>query len=128
LFWAQEDGADLSPLGGLLAVSEHAGDEPQPFNGYYYRMLTRRGADAPGGEMDFVDESGLMTRGFAVLAWPAKYGNSGIMTFMINQRGLVLEKDLGADTQQLAEAIDSYNPDSSWAPTDDSLAGDVEED
>lgn len=69
-----------------------------------------------------------MTRGFAVLAWPAKYGNSGIMTFMINEHGLVLEKDLGDDTENLAEAMDSYNPDSSWAPTDDTLAGDVDED
>ena len=128
LFWVEEEGVGESPLGGFLAESEHLESEPQPFNGYYYRILTRRGANAPGGELDFVDDNGLMTRGFAVLAWPAKYGNSGIMTFMINEHGLVLEKDLGDDTENLAEAMDSYNPDSSWAPTDDTLAGDVDED
>ena len=77
--------------------------------------------------MDYLDENGLLTRGYGVVAWPAKYGNSGIKTFVINQRGLVFEKDLGADTAQLAVSIDSYNPDSTWAPTDDSLTVIVED-
>jgi len=123
LYWPAEDGSELSPLGELLAGSENWGNDPRPFRGYFYRVLTRRGANAPGGEMDYLDADGNLTRGYAVIAWPAKYGNSGVMTFTVNHRGLVFEKDLGADTGSLAAAIDSYNPDSSWAPTDDSLEG-----
>jgi hypothetical protein len=109
-------------LGEQLAGSEAWEESPHPFRGYFYRILTRRGADAPGGELDFLDENGNLTRGFAVIAWPAKYGNSGVMTFMLDHRGLVFEKYLGADTEQTVAAIDSYNPDGSWVPTDDSLA------
>lgn len=127
LYWPTEDGADLSPLGELLAGSENWENEPHPFHGYFYRILTRRGAGAPGGEMDYLDENGFLTRGYGVIAWPAKYGNSGVMTFMINHRGLVFESDLGPDTGQVAAVIDSYNPDEGWVPTDDSLAG-IEED
>ena len=127
LYWPTQEEEELSPLGEFLAGSEARESEPQPFHGYFYRILTRRGADAPGGEMDYLDENGLLTRGYGVVAWPAKYGNSGIKTFVINQRGLVFEKDLGADTAQLAVSIDSYNPDSTWAPTDDSLTVIVED-
>jgi hypothetical protein len=123
LYWPTEDESELSPLGEALAGSEELGDEPHPFHGYFYRILTRRGANAPGGEMDYLNADGNLTRGYGVVAWPAKYGNSGVMTFMTNHRGLVFEKDLGADTGQLAEAIESYDPDSSWSPTDDSLSG-----
>ncbi len=123
LYWPTEDGAELSPLGEQLAGSEAWDDSPHPFQGYFYRILTRRGADAPGGEMNFLDENGNLTGGFGVIAWPAKYGNSGVMTFMLGHRGLVFEKDLGAETEQTVAAIDSYNPDGSWVPTDDSLAG-----
>jgi hypothetical protein len=111
----------------LLADSEASGNDPIPFHGYFYRILTGRGANAPGGEMDFLDENGLLTGGFGVIAWPAKYGNSGIMTFLINDRGLVFEKDLDENTGQLAAAIESYDPDPGWAPTDDSLAGIIED-
>jgi hypothetical protein len=100
---------------------ENVEDESHPFHGYFYRILTRRGANAPGGELDCLDADGNLTRGYAVIAWPATYGNSGIMTFMTNHRGLVFEKDLGAETAQLAAAIDRYDPDSSWAPAEDSL-------
>ncbi len=123
LYWPSDDESDLSPLGEALAGSEKWQDEPHPFHGYFYRILTSRGANAPGGEMDYLDEDGNLTRGYAVIAWPAKYGNSGVMTFMVNHRGLVFEKDLGADTAQVVEAIESYNPDSSWSPTEDSLFG-----
>lgn len=126
LYWPAGDEVDLSPLGELLAGSETWGEEVHPFQGYFYRILTRRGSKAPGGEMDYLDDDGFLTRGFAVIAWPAKYGNSGVMTFMVNHRGLVFENDLGADTEQLAVAIDSYDPDYSWTPTDDSLVDDVE--
>lgn len=127
LYWPTEENEELSPLGEFLAGSEARSEEPQPFHGYFYRILTRRGADAPGGEKEYIDENGLLTRGFGVIAWPAKYGNAGVMTFMTNHRGLVFQTDLGPDTEKLAAAIDSYNPDSNWAPTDDSLAGAVED-
>jgi len=123
LYWPADDGSDLSPLGESLAGSENWEKEPRPFQGYFYRILTRRGENAPGGQLDYRDADGNLTRGYAVIAWPAKYGNSGVMTFMVNHRGLVFEKDLGADTGLVAAAIDSYAPDSSWSPTDDSLLG-----
>ena len=126
LFWPSEDGSELSPLGELLAESEVREAEPQPFYGYFYRILTRRGANAPGGEKNYLDEGGLLTRGYGVIAWPAKYSNSGVMTFMTNHHGLVFQKDLGLDTDSVAAAIDGYGPDSTWAPTEDSLAGVVE--
>ncbi|MDX2417377.1 MAG: DUF2950 domain-containing protein [Xanthomonadales bacterium] len=126
LYWPTDDDSELSPLGELLAGSESWEDEPHPFHGYLYRILTRRGDNAPGGEMNYLDENGFMTGGFGLIAWPAKYGNSGVMTFMVNHRGLVFENDLGPETGQLASAIDSYDPDQGWTPTDDSMAGAVE--
>ena len=122
LYWPVAEGeTDLSPLGEVLAGSESWGDDPRPFHGYFYRILTSRGADAPGGELNYLDENGLLSRGYAVVAWPATYGNSGVMTFMTDQRGLVYQKDLGAGTEESAAAIESFNPDSSWVPTEDSL-------
>ena len=113
LYWPTEDDSERSPLGRVfLTGSEDWEDEPRPFHGYFYRILTSRGENAPGGEMDYLDDNGLLTRGYAVIARPAKYGNSGVMTFMINHRGLVFEKDLGPDTAQVAATIDSYDPDS----------------
>lgn len=123
LYWATDDESEQSPLGEFLAGTEAREDEHRPFQGYFYRILTRRSANAPGGEMDYLDENGLLTRGYAVIAWPAKYGNSGVMTFVINHRGLVFEKDLGSDTAQVVAAIDSYDPDTTWSPTEDTLAG-----
>jgi len=122
LYWIVEEGDDeLSPLGEVLAGSEAWGDDPRPFYGYFYRILTSRGPDAPGGELDYSDESGRLTRGFGVVAWPATHGNSGVMTFLTNQHGVVYQKDLGEDTENAAAAIESFNPDSSWTPTADSL-------
>lgn len=128
LYWPVEDDEELSPAGELLAESEPRGDEPQPFHGYYYRILTSRGENAPGGELEYLDENGLLTRGFAAIAWPAKYGNSGVMTFVVSNRGLVFQKDLGEMTDEIAGEINSYNPDSSWVPTDDSIVMVEEED
>ena len=121
LYWPAADEADLSPLGELLAESEAWGSDPHPFHGYYYRILTRQGAGAPGGARDYLDANGLLTGGFAVVAWPAKYGNSGVMTFITNHRGLVYEKDLGPETEQAAAGIQAYDPDASWAPTGDMM-------
>ena len=126
LYWPAEGELEQSPLGELLAGSETWDDEPRPFHGYFYRILTHRSANAPGGEMNYLDENGFLTHGFAVIAWPAKYGNSGIMTFVINHRGLIFEKDFGLESAQMVAAIDSYDPDSSWAPTEDTLTGDEE--
>jgi len=123
LYWPTDDESELSPLGELLAGSEAWTDEPHPFQGYFYRILTSRSDNAPGGEMDYLDENGHLVHGYAVIAWPAKYGNSGIMTFMINHRGLVFEKDLGPETLQVVAEIDSYDPDPTWSPTEDTLVG-----
>ncbi len=126
LYWQTADGEELSPAGELLAESDAREGEPRPFHGYYYRILTARGENAPGGELDYLDENGHLTRGFGAIAWPAKYGNSGVMTFVVSNRGLVFQKDLGPMTDKMVEKIDSYNPDSSWAPTGDSMASAVE--
>jgi len=130
LYWPPADDEDLSPLGDLLADADiRATGEPQPFHGYFYRILTAQGPAASGGKASYLDAEGRMTRGFAVIAWPAKYGNSGVMTFIVNQRDIVFQKDLGPDTETLAKAIDSFDPDLSWEPTADSAdtAGDDEE-
>lgn len=119
LYWPQTAGAELSPLGDLLADSEIQGADPKPFHGYYYRMLTSRGPGAPGGERNCLNEQGLLRGCFGVIAWPAKYGNSGIMTFITDQRGIVFQKDLGSETEQAAAAITSYDPGAEWAPTAD---------
>ncbi|HET6565315.1 MAG TPA: DUF2950 domain-containing protein [Xanthomonadales bacterium] len=119
LYWPSDDEDNLSPLGDLLAESDATATDAQPFHGYFYRILTRQGAGAPGGERQYLDDQGLLTRGFAVVAWPAKYGNSGVMTFITNHRGLVWQKDLGEDTETVAAAMETYDPDSSWSPTSD---------
>ena len=122
LYWPVEDGEEPSPLGSLLADSDVASStEPEPFHGYYYRMLHGRGPNAPGGERSYLDDNGLMTGGFGVVAWPAKYGNSGIMTFVTNQRGLIFQIDLGEKTELLSEAIDSFDPDEKWTPESEVL-------
>ncbi|MGE0624377.1 MAG: DUF2950 family protein [Pseudomonadales bacterium] len=121
LYWPADEIAGESPLGALLADSEARSPSPQPFHGYLYRMLTRQGEHAPGGERDYLNDDGLMTGGFAVIAWPAKYGNSGVMTFITNRQGLVYQQDLGQQTEETASAITAYDPDISWVPTPDRL-------
>lgn len=121
LYWPPVDGEVRSPLGDLLAGSESAGPTPRPFHGYQYRMLTGQGPNAPGGEKSYLDKDGLLTGGFAVIAWPEKYGNSGVMTFLVNQRGIVYQKDLGAETEAVASAIKAYDPGEAWSPTSDEL-------
>jgi hypothetical protein len=122
LYWPATDGEKESPLGDLVGdASPKASAEPQPFNGYYYRILTSQGKNASGGEENYFDSKGNLTRGFAAVAWPDKHGNSGVMTFLVNQRGIVYQKDLGADTETAAAAIQSFDPDSTWQVTGDSL-------
>ena len=120
LYWATAEGEEMSPLGDLVATAAQH-ETGEPFQGYYYRLLTAQGPNAPGGAYSYVDDKGLMTRGFAAVAWPAKYGNSGVMTFLVNHRGIVYQKDLGSDTPTAAAAIEAFDPDDSWMPTGDFL-------
>jgi hypothetical protein len=119
LFWPAKDGDPQSPMGEYLAEAAEEGYDDgtaqgrTPFHGYYYRMLTSQGEHAPSGAMDYMVD-GRMAQGFGLLAWPADYGNSGIMTFITNQNGIIFEKDLGDGTATEAEAITVYDPDSSW--------------
>ena len=122
LYWAVAPGEAESPIGPLYAdaADERLKDaSPQPFHGYYFRILEGQGKNAPGGERSYLDKKGLLTRGFAAIGRPAKYGNSGIMTFQVNQQGIVFQKDLGAETETVADAINVYDPDESWLPTPD---------
>jgi Protein of unknown function (DUF2950) len=118
LYWEAAEGQPASPLGPLGDAAKELGysrsDKPQPFNGYYYRILTKQGANVKGGSRDFMAD-GKLVRGFAVIAYPAKYGDSGIMTFIVGPDGVVYQKDLGEKTSEAAVAMTEYNPDQSWA-------------
>jgi len=120
LYWEAKEGDEQSPLGPLLAEAQEEGyafkqsdSRPSPYHGYYYRMLTAQGEAAPGGAYDYVLK-GKMLGGFALAAYPAQYGASGIMTFMVNHDGIVYEKDLGESTEKEAQAMTRFNPDSTW--------------
>jgi hypothetical protein len=117
LYWPTEPGESPSPLGELVASATRegyrVGGERAPFHGYYYKILTRQGSAAPGGAYDYVVR-GKMIGGFALVAYPAVYRQSGVMTFLVNHEGTVFEKDLGSRTVQIAEHIDSFNPDNTW--------------
>jgi hypothetical protein len=124
LYWPTPDGAPESPFGPLVAEAASAGykhteGERRPYHGYYYRVLLEQGKDAPGGAKSFVDAQGRMNGGFALLAWPAKYGSSGVMTFVVGAQGIVYQKDLGDDTEAAAAKILAFDPDASWDPTAD---------
>ncbi|HTS21834.1 MAG TPA: DUF2950 domain-containing protein [Casimicrobiaceae bacterium] len=115
LYWPTKEGEASSPLGPLIgeATAEGYKSGAAPYHGYYYRMLTAQGKDAPGGVRNYMVHGHLLG-GFAVVAYPATYGNSGIMTFIVNQDGTVYQKDLGEKTAAAAKAIKAYNPDKSW--------------
>ena len=117
LYWPVPEGQPPSPLGPLADVAKSLGytrsDKPQPFNGYYYRILTQQGDAAKGGTKNYLAD-GKLTGGFAILAWPAKYQDSGIMTFITGADGVVLEKDLGEKTAEEAAAIMAYDPGEGW--------------
>lgn len=123
LYWPTKAGEKRSPLGDLAAQAEAEGYTPakaseiKPFRGYFYRILTKQGKDAPGGAKDYI-VNGQMTGGFALIAFPAEYGNSGIMSFIVNKDGVVLERDLGPDTLKIAGAVAEYNPDKEWGIVD----------
>jgi len=118
LYWKSADGQPASPLGPLAASAASEGYSAKPeghaaFHGYYFRMLKGQSDKAPGGAKDYV-VNGKMTGGFAFVAYPAEYGNSGVMTFMINQDGVLLEKDLGKTTTEAANAMSVFDPDAGW--------------
>ncbi len=124
LFWPAAAGEPESPLGPLAARAVEEGyfarkpTAPVPYHGYLYRILTGQGEYAPGGAMSYVAD-GRMTRGFALLAFPETYGNSGVMTFIVNQRGIVYQKDLGPDTRRLVDRIIAYDPAPGWEAVTD---------
>jgi hypothetical protein len=119
LYWESAGGESLSPLGpfvaaaGVDAAAGHAVLERGPYHGYYYRILTRQGRNAKGGAYSYVVH-GMMIGGFAVLAYPARYGYTGVKTFMVSHDGEVFEKDLGKNTRPIAERIQAFDPDVSW--------------
>ena len=120
LYWPTAKGQKLSPLGELVAEAATEGRSlgggaapPSPFHGYYFRILTAQGSAAPGGAKNYV-AGGRMSGGFALIAWPAQYDITGIMTFIVGPDGAVREKDLGAATDATARSVTIYNPDSSW--------------
>jgi hypothetical protein len=109
LYWADPTGNDESPLGPLFGGARQG----EGYHGYYYRILTGQGKDAPGGAYSYV-VNGKMRNGFALVAWPIVYGDTGVMTFMISHDGQLFQKDLGHETDAAARAITRFNPDSSW--------------
>jgi hypothetical protein len=120
LYWPVKEGEGQSPLGPLFASAQEkgysakaAGGKPIPYYGYYYRILTRQGKNAPGGAYDYMVK-GNMIGGFALVAYPAKYGASGVMTFIVNHDGVVYQKDLGKNTEKTALAMKVFDPDSTW--------------
>jgi len=117
LYWPGED----SPLGELAAQAAgegyKVGEGPIPYHGYYFRVLTQQGPNAPGGALDYVVK-GKMIGGFALLAWPAEYGNSGVMTFLVNHNGVVYQKDLGDYTMKLVRRMNWFDPDQTWKKVD----------
>jgi hypothetical protein len=123
LYWKSENGQPQSPLGPLAAFATSEGYTAKanghtPFHGYYFRMLKGQGSKAPGGAKDYV-VNGKMINGFAFVAYPAEYGNSGVMTFIMNQAGALLQKDLGKTTTETASAMSEFDPDTGWSPVED---------
>jgi hypothetical protein len=116
LYWEAKEGEEQSPMGPLMAKAAKGGYTRlalSPYHGYYYKILKAQGKDAPGGAYSYVVH-GNMIGGFALVAYPAEYGNSGIMTFLVNQDGVVYQKDLGARTEKIAGAMTQYDPDKTW--------------
>lgn len=120
LYWEAVEGEEESPLGPLIARATEEGyaggldeDPPEPFHGYYFKILKAQGEHAKGGAYDYVVD-GKMVLGFALVAYPAKYGASGVMTFILNQEGVIYEKGLGEDTASAAAAMTTFDPDDTW--------------
>jgi hypothetical protein len=120
LYWPAKTGQKRSPLGDLVAQASGegrgvggGGSQPSPFHGYYFKILRAQGSAAAGGAKQYTIK-GLMSGGFALVAWPAQYDVTGVMTFMVNQDGIVREKDLGLETSRVVGALTAYNADDTW--------------
>jgi hypothetical protein len=125
LYWPVSQGADPSPLGELAAQATtqgyNVGGGRAPYHGYYFKVLTKQGPNAPGGALDYVVR-GKMIGGFGLVAYPAEYGNSGVMTFLVNHAGTIYQKDLGGRTEEIAGRMTSFNPDQTWKKVDTNVA------
>jgi hypothetical protein len=121
LYWEVKPGEKPSPLGPFVAKAQsegyRKGEKPAPYNGYFFRILTEQGKDAHGGAYSYLVK-GKMIGGFALVAYPAVYGASGVKTFIVNHEGIVYEKDLGPNTVKKAKAIQAFNPDKTWEKTE----------
>jgi hypothetical protein len=125
LYWPSAKGEEESPLGELFAAATrqgyHAGQGRSPYHGYYYKILTKQGPAADGGAADYV-VNGKMIGGFALVAYPAEYRNSGVMTFIVNYAGTVFQKDLGPKTEEIAESVTAFNPGQGWKKVDTTVS------
>jgi len=128
LYWKAKKGDEQSPLGPLVAAAQEigytgkkSGGKPVPFHGYYYRILKAQGKDATGGAYDYIVK-GKMIGGFALVAYPAHYGSSGIMTFIVNHAAEVYQKDLGENTEKTALTMQLFNPDITWKKVEEKIA------
>jgi len=119
LYWQTAEGEAQSPLGPLIAAATAEGynektlDKHTPYHGYFYKILTKQGPNSPSGAKDYFKD-GHMTRGFALIAFPARYGDSGVMTFIVNRHGIVFQKNFGPETAKIAGGITAFDPDSGW--------------
>jgi hypothetical protein len=127
LYWHVEPGEEPSPLGPLIAAARGEGythqssimkAEQASYHGYFFKVLTRQGRHAPGGKYNYII-NGHMVAGFALVAWPAEWGNSGVMTFIVNQEGQIYEANLGPKTASIALKMTAYDPGSTWKPVAD---------
>jgi len=127
LYWSTRSGDELSPLGPLVAQARVEGyqkktkiltEDQSPYHGYYFRILTRQGRHAAGGKYNYII-NGNMIGGFALVAWPAQWGNTGVMTFLISQQGKVYQKNLGPKTASIAAAMTAFDPDPTWTAVAD---------
>lgn len=114
LYWPAQEGERQSPFGPIASKARQEGYSSQPYHGYHYRILTAQGSAAPGGAYDYVVK-GRMIGGFALVAYPARRGASGVMTFLVSHDGVVYQKNLGRETGTIASAMTTFDPDATWA-------------
>jgi hypothetical protein len=124
LYWPTSESEPESPMGPFVADAAEegyatGGAKAVAYHGYFYRSLERQGPHAPGGAKEYNDEKDRLAGGFALLAWPSKYGNSGVMSFLVGRTGIVYQRDFGPDTDKAVAAIKAFDPDDEWAPTGD---------
>jgi len=117
LYWPSVHESDESPIGDAVthAFAEGYTKKNEPYHGYYFKILTAQGSHATGGQMSYL-QRGLMTKGFALIAWPSSYGSTGTMTFIVDKSGIVYQKNLGSKTDEIAGAYRAYDPDETWSP------------